>query len=501
MEDTLLEILEAGFGAHQKGDLDQAIAHYRAALARDPGNADALHLFGLAMMQKGDAAAAATLIAQSLESDPDNPQALDHLGLLLTDLNKLKDAIAAFETALEKAPGFAGCWFNLGKARELARDFNGAIAAFEKAADIEPDYAHVRLGITHIKRGSFSDALASFDEALAIDPQIRRALLGRGDALRGLGRTEEAIEAYESCLAFDSRNGTIQSLIALCHSEAAQYGMALERYEDALSVNPDNFDATIGAGICAIKQGRFDQALAVLEKAQELAPGHPRVLAYKALLFNLLGRTDDAQALVDFDRDIAVRRLPLPPAYRDRRGFNTELAETLRKNPTLQRNPVAKSTRGGMQTGALQVLADAPVSAFNQALDAFIGDYLKGLTPRPGHPHFATIPSDYRIESWATILESGGHQMPHIHPDAWLSGVYYVAVPPEVDAEDKRHAGWIEFGAPGYDLPGRDDLVHPIAPHEGDVILFPSYFFHRTLPFEAETQRISIAFDVIATGV
>jgi hypothetical protein len=29
------------------------------------------------------------------------------------------------------------------------------------------------------------------------------------------------------------------------------------------------------------------------------------------------------------------------------------------------------------------------------------------------------------------------------------------------------------------------------------LLLFPSYFYHRTLPFRSAEQRISIAFDVV----
>ncbi|MCW5581951.1 MAG: hypothetical protein KIS72_11480 [Luteimonas sp.] len=36
-----------------------------------------------------------------------------------------------------------------------------------------------------------------------------------------------------------------------------------------------------------------------------------------------------------------------------------------------------------------------------------------------------------------------------------------------------------------------------IRPEEGTMLLFPSYFYHRTLPFEDESPRISIAFDVL----
>ena len=36
-----------------------------------------------------------------------------------------------------------------------------------------------------------------------------------------------------------------------------------------------------------------------------------------------------------------------------------------------------------------------------------------------------------------------------------------------------------------------------VRPEEGLLLLFPSYFYHGTVPFEAAEPRISIAFDVL----
>ena len=44
----------------------------------------------------------------------------------------------------------------------------------------------------------------------------------------------------------------------------------------------------------------------------------------------------------------------------------------------------------------------------------------------------------------------------------------------------------------------REPEVRLFKPEEGLMILFPSYFYHRTIPFEAEDVRISISFDVLA---
>lgn len=38
---------------------------------------------------------------------------------------------------------------------------------------------------------------------------------------------------------------------------------------------------------------------------------------------------------------------------------------------------------------------------------------------------------------------------------------------------------------------------HAVRPREGLLLLFPSYFYHRTLPFRADAPRISVAFDAV----
>ena len=65
-------------------------------------------------------------------------------------------------------------------------------------------------------------------------------------------------------------------------------------------------------------------------------------------------------------------------------------------------------------------------------------------------------------------------------------------------ANDVGTAEWIEFGRPYWDFRIRSEpetrLIEPV---EGLMLLFPSYMFHRTLPFSGAGERISIAFDVL----
>ncbi|HUG79566.1 MAG TPA: sulfotransferase [Burkholderiales bacterium] len=126
-----------------------------------------------------------------------------------------------------------------------------------------------------------------------------------------------------------------------------------------------------------------------------------------------------------------------------------------------------------------------------------VGDYLAGVPAGTTHPFLAHSPTHWRLNVWATLLDAQGYQAPHIHPAGWLSGVYYVELPAGVDESD-GHAGSIEFGRPPERLDdGSEHRIRMIHPREGLMLLFPSYFYHRTVPFAGGGTRISIAFDVL----
>ena len=115
------------------------------------------------------------------------------------------------------------------------------------------------------------------------------------------------------------------------------------------------------------------------------------------------------------------------------------------------------------------------------------------------HPWVRYAPNRWIMNSWAVLLSDGGYQLSHIHPEAWMSGVYYVALPETGMGEGCGEEGWIEFGYPTDQLVIKvPPPVRRVEPTPGLLVTFPSYTFHRTLPFSGRGERICIAFDIFA---
>jgi hypothetical protein len=57
--------------------------------------------------------------------------------------------------------------------------------------------------------------------------------------------------------------------------------------------------------------------------------------------------------------------------------------------------------------------------------------------------------------------------------------------------------GILSFGAPGLVTTPGLNAEWSVRPEVGLLVLFPSYFWHGTLPFHSEQPRLTVAFDVV----
>ena len=163
-----------------------------------------------------------------------------------------------------------------------------------------------------------------------------------------------------------------------------------------------------------------------------------------------------------------------------------------RPHPSLRPSPVEHATREGLHSGDL-LLGNAPVvTTLENLIESAVTRYVEDGT----HPFMTTAPVDVVLSAWAVVMGRGGHQLPHVHPAGWLSGVYYLRIP--AASAERPDAGSIEFGLPDPKL-GLDGTpsTRTVRPEAGSFVLFPSYLYHRTLPNDTGEQRISIAFDVM----
>src|SRR5262249_16600266 len=117
------------------------------------------------------------------------------------------------------------------------------------------------------------------------------------------------------------------------------------------------------------------------------------------------------------------------------------------------------------------------------------------LPPELDHPFIKKRPKRACLNAWAVVYPGDGRQVAHIHPDSWLTGVYYVSAPKP--SEHVRNGclvlGALEIGGLNVGPPWGTRNINPVP---GRLVLFPAYVPHATIPTRSSERRICVAFDV-----
>ncbi len=448
----------------------------------------------LALHEGGRLPEAQALYTAILDRMPRHPDALNLLGVVAAQRGRLDRARELIEAALAERPEHPEFLFNLAHIRELDGD-PAATEGYRRVLEVEPNHlpSLVNLGNALLVDEAHEEAAEIFRRAADADPRSGKAHAALGFALQRLGRIEAALAALERATELDPHDAEAVANLAGLYLELGRPEASIAQTRRALTMLQDNADLHANLGIALYNTGDAVAALEALSTARRLDPRNVRAAGTIGFVRTALGEGEAARTLIDYDRFLQIRRVTSVPGFPSLESFNHALAKHATGHPSLVADRPSKTTRGGQQTGDLGGTAEPAVRALIETIEEVVGAYLERMSGLTDDPYFS-VPSRWRLSLWATILDAGGHQVPHNHPAGLLGGVYYVKVPEALGGE----AGAIEFGRPPAHFrtgaPPKVKLVHPA---EGMLILFPSYFWHRTIPFDGAEQRISIAFDVI----
>jgi tetratricopeptide (TPR) repeat protein len=136
------------------------------------------------------------------------------------------DPLSFFEQRVAEHPTDVAARLDLAQRYLEAGDARAAVAQYLMVLNLDPGNpeAQANLGFILYRAGRAEDGLRAVERALAPDPTYPEALYFKGVILlRGLGRPEEAADAFRSYLTaapFGSHRAEVQSLL----SEAERSG-------------------------------------------------------------------------------------------------------------------------------------------------------------------------------------------------------------------------------------------------------------------------------------
>ena len=449
------------------------------------------------------------------------------LGLAQDGLGKYAEAAASYTQALKIQPNTPDLQFNLGIVYSHLNQLDLAENAYRTAIQTQPNFfeAHGNLGTVLQKQGKLNEAIASYQRGLAINPQDARGYFNLGTALRDNGQLNQAVTSYQKAITLfpnytDAHNNLGETL-----RDQGNMQDAISAYQKALSLNPAHPNANYNMAEFLYLAKRYDEAIPYFE-ASQLEDWQARSLycLYKAEKFadfktKLDGLVNTTQHNSPFigtlSTHYAINTGTENPYNFCKNGFDfvyqqsiPQLAET--NSPLLKdllhdinNTEIAERKQGMLHYGtqsagnlfkrpeaSFRTLADLIKQAFLAYKNNYAGADCALIKAFPNTLEFTS--------SWYVKMHQGGHLDPHIHEIGWISGAVYLAMPQQNQPDE----GAFEYGTHGDNYPmiaprtAADFPTARILPKVGDIVLFPSSLFHRTVPFSANAERICIAFDL-----
>jgi tetratricopeptide (TPR) repeat protein len=444
-----------------------------------------------ALLAIGRAELAVIAFDRSLSLEPNSAAGMQGWVRALFELGRLKDAAAVAEA---HAAGSVSFSLLLVRACVEQGDWARATELAVQLAEQNPDVGRATfLAAQLLWMQGETAALETLLQGSVDRTKAPGTLLTSAEVRRSMGDTDAAHALVDRC---DARFGPSARAACVRNNTALETGdlaLALASGEQAFALAPQDIHCRASYVQALLVNGEAGRALPVIEETLERAPNHQLWLALWGDSLRQLG--DERQHwLTDYGRMVAPIRLRTPTGYADMAAFNTALAEVLTPLHQAERHPLDQSLIDGSQTSMDLRFVDSPViRAFLEAVREAITFHVAGMPDDASHPLYRrkdVLAAPTAV--WSVRLAPGGRHVNHIHSQGWLSSAYYVDVPPE-DGDDPN-SGALQLGEPRYATPGTA-VERRIAAQPGNLVLFPSYTWHGTVPSRTGS-RLSIAFDI-----
>jgi tetratricopeptide (TPR) repeat protein len=281
---------------------------------------DELYTQGVALKNDKKVKEALAKFQEVVKKNPAYFKATYEIGWCQNDLQNYPEALKALKLARKDMSDQPKLFFELGYAFEKSGLYDSAIASYEKCKLLKSNYTAVikRMGYTYAANDKYDLALAKYQEHLIASPKesdyvfwykkgfaenalkkyeeantsLAKSLelkndyvntyLELGYANARLKKDEIAIEYFTKAMPLDPKSHVAYNGIAeIYRDNKKDMPKAMEWYQKALAIKPNERKANYGIGYCLNSQQKYAEAVPYILKAIEYEKSY--VAAYTEL--------------------------------------------------------------------------------------------------------------------------------------------------------------------------------------------------------------------------
>jgi tetratricopeptide (TPR) repeat protein len=270
------------------------------------GSADALLAQARTAVQAGSFSSADAMVRKFLSQQDASADGHYLLGYILSHEGKARESLAEYTRAAQLRPPTANDLKVVAVDYVLLGDFVDADRWLTKAVSLNPSDADgwYYLGRTKYNENRFSEAIDAFQTCLKLDAHNVKAEDNLGLSYEGLNQTQQAIEAFQTAIAWQSgassKNAQPYLNLGMLLADQEPPDPGLVYLQEAVALAPENAKAHEQLGRTYLKMKRWKDSQSELERAVKLAPNSSSL--HYELAINYRDQGLKQQARKEFDR-------------------------------------------------------------------------------------------------------------------------------------------------------------------------------------------------------
>ena len=286
-----------GVALNALGEKKDAVAALKRAIKLQPNVASYRANLGEILRQNGDIDDAAISLQESIKLDPNNPQALNNLGIVHYDRKEFDEAIEQYRAAIALQPDMAEAYNNLGNALRMANQREEAMEAYQNALihrEVYPE-AYNNLGtLLHAER-QHDEAEHALRRAIMQSPRYMEAHNNLANVFSAQKKEGEALRILGDALKIEDRHPTTLLIVARVQGKLGNYDLAERATRIVLEDDPDHVEAKVALGQLMHETDRYDEAIVILEDAIKAGADTAEAYNFYGVALKSVGRLDEAR--------------------------------------------------------------------------------------------------------------------------------------------------------------------------------------------------------------
>lgn len=365
-----------------QGRYDEAVTLYKLILETQPDDVKTVEALADLFTLKNDLLEAERYFKYLTELNPHSDSTFFNLGIIRSKIGRYPEAERDLMRALQLNSSISKYWYALALVRETQGDKAGVIESLKaiETHGLEGVADYLQLARLYSAIGEVDAALKQYKNALELDPQdislLKNALFfclqnsyyleahqwstvaienGRADAriyftnayaLEALGRSDEALVAYQEALKDDPDFADVYFYLGVLYDRRGDKLLARQQLRRAITLDPNAAEAYNYLGYMDVEEGlHLNEAVQLIEQAIKIDPTNAAFADSLGWAYFKKGLYDQAiselERAVQLDNADHVIQLHLLDAY-EKAGYQNQAEEL--KAGWAANNPISETS-------------------------------------------------------------------------------------------------------------------------------------------------------------